>query len=153
MRLCPVLEGYCGFPAASMPGAGAAGGMGAAAAALLGGTLTPGAEVLLHRAGFDELLSKADLVITGEGRLDGQSRLGKVPFTVASRCKRANVPCYALCGALGPEAEALYAHGITAMFAASRGERDLALLRKTAASELKSLAERVFSQPDFPIKP
>lgn len=76
-----VLARYAGVEDVQIPGAGAAGGLGAAVIFLLGGTLTPGAELLLDQAGFDGLLEGADLVITGEGRMDGQSAAGKVPGT------------------------------------------------------------------------
>jgi len=102
-----------------MPGAGAAGGLGAGVPAFLQGKLVPGIDMLLDAAKFDELLAQADLVITGEGRMDAQSANGKVPMGVGLRCKKAGVPCIAVCGSLGPGAQAMHAHGVTAMYAAA----------------------------------
>jgi glycerate kinase len=79
-------------PFAELPGAGAAGGLGAALAAL-GAELVPGAETLLELVGFDERLSHADLVVTGEGRVDETTSEGKAPGVVAARCAAARVRC------------------------------------------------------------
>ncbi len=79
-----------------MPGAGAAGGLGGGAAAFLGAVLRPGIETVLDLAGFDEKLRGADLVLTGEGRLDRQSLRGKVVAGVARRCMQAGVPAVAM---------------------------------------------------------
>lgn len=79
-----VVYAETGRDLADVPGAGAAGGFGFGCMALLGGTLRPGIETLLDLAGFDRLLERADLVITGEGRLDGQSLRGKVISGVAA---------------------------------------------------------------------
>lgn len=148
-RFARVLNSFFGKDVASIPGAGAAGGMGAAAIALLRGELLPGAELLLQAADFDGLLTKADAVFTGEGRMDGQTKLGKVPYTVGLRCKKAGVPCYALCGSLGEGAEELLNCGITAMFAASDGTIDPETLRRRAAEDLAALARRVADTLSF----
>ena len=90
-----VVYAETGRDLADVPGAGAAGGFGFGCMALLGGTLRPGIETLLDLAGFDRLLERADLVITGEGRLDGQSLRGKVISGVARRAK-GRVPVIAI---------------------------------------------------------
>lgn len=136
-----VLARYAGAEDVQVPGAGAAGGLGAAVLFLLGGTLSPGAELLLDQAGFDGLLAGADLVITGEGRMDGQSAAGKVPGAVAARCRRAGVPCLALCGSVGDGAEALYDLGVTAIFSAVRGPADFTAIRSRAAQDLEFLTD------------
>lgn len=138
-----VLEGFAGKPVATVPGSGAAGGLGAAVLALLGGTLRPGIEMLLDAAGFDELLEGADLVLTGEGRIDGQSAHGKVPAGVGLRCKAKGVPCAALCGSVGPGAEAVYDCGITAIFSAVRGPATFPEIRETCREDLGFLTEAV----------
>lgn len=81
-----------------MPGAGAAGGMGGAFVAFLNGSLRRGADLILDAVGFDELIKGADLVITGEGRLDAQTNMGKLPYAVASRARRMGVKVFAICG-------------------------------------------------------
>ena len=93
-----------------VPGTGAAGGMGAAVYGVLGGALTPGVTAVLDAVGFDELMTDADLVITGEGRIDAQSiRYGKVPAGVAKRCGAKKIPLIAIVGAMAQGAEELYA--------------------------------------------
>ena len=79
-------------PYAELPGAGAAGGLGAALAAL-GGELAPGAATVLDLVGFDERLSGCDLVVTGEGQVDVTTAEGKAPGEVAARCAAAGVRC------------------------------------------------------------
>ena len=102
-----------------LPGAGAAGGLGAGVALFLKGRLQPGIEMLLDAAKFDELLGRSDLVITGEGRMDAQSANGKVPMGVGLRCRAAGVPCIAICGSLGEGAEEMRNYGVSAMYAAA----------------------------------
>lgn len=124
---------------AARPGAGAAGGMGAGVLYFLNGTLRPGVELLLDMAGFDGLLAGADLVITGEGCMDGQSVYGKAPAGVGLRCKQKGVACIAVCGSLGPGAEALYAYGIDAMFSTIRRCSDMAGVRSTCRDDMRLL--------------
>jgi glycerate kinase len=138
-----VLTRHYGASLAETPGTGAAGGMGEAVLRLLGGTLRPGIELLLDAAGFDDLLQGADLVLTGEGRIDRQSAHGKVPMGVGLRCKRAGVPCLALCGSVGPGAEAVYDCGITAIFSAVQGAASFEEIRKTAAGDMAFLTDSV----------
>lgn len=97
----------------SIPGAGAAGGMGAALKVFLGAELKSGIETILDLCDFDSLIKDADCVITGEGRLDGQSSEGKAVQGVAKRAKRAGIPCVALCGCLGDGHESMMGAGIT----------------------------------------
>lgn len=86
---------------------GAAGGLSGGLWAAFGARLVPGAAFVLGLVGFDRRLERADAVITGEGRLDGQSRKGKLTGQVARRCRAARVPCHAIAGeiALSPEDE------------------------------------------------
>ena len=97
------------------PGAGAAGGLGYALA-LLGANLTSGIDLVMQAAGVDAALANADLVITGEGRLDGQTRLGKVPLGVLRLAQQHGVPVIAIAGVLGAGAETLTDEGFTAIF-------------------------------------
>ncbi|MFW5896888.1 MAG: glycerate kinase [Bacillota bacterium] len=89
---------------ASLPGAGAAGGMGAMLVAMLGARLLPGSEMALDIVDFDALVTDCDLVITGEGRLDSQSMGGKLPVTVARRARALGVPAAVLPGFVEPGA-------------------------------------------------
>ena len=98
------------------PGTGAAGGMGAALLAFMNAKLRPGIEIITETLNLDKLISNADLVITGEGRLDYQSINGKVPVGVASIAKKYQKPVIAIVGSLGDKAETIYPYGINAMF-------------------------------------
>ena len=138
-----VLERHYGSSPADHPGAGAAGGLGAAVLQLLRGTLQPGIELLLDAAHFDQLLESADMVFTGEGRIDWQSAHGKVPAGVGARCKRRGVPCVALCGSIGKGAEELYGCGITAIFSAVKGPAAFEEIRATCREDLTFLTDSV----------
>ena len=131
---------------AAAPSAGAAGGMGAAVITFLSGTLRPGIELLLDAANFDALAARADLIITGEGRMDAQSLHGKVPCGVAKRAQRAGKPCIAVCGALGDGAERMKEVGITALYAASDGHRTEEELQKTCRGALDAAMRKAISE-------
>lgn len=108
VRFVDVLAAEIGpraLKAAAAPGAGAAGGVGYAAIAVLAATRRPGIDVVLEFTGLADRLAGADLVITGEGSLDEQSLLGKTPMGVARAAARAGVPVVAVCGrtTLSPE--------------------------------------------------
>ena len=107
---------------ADVPGAGAAGGMGAGCIAFLGATLKAGIEATLDVVGFDNHLSGADLVITGEGRIDAQSIHGKVISGIAKRIK--NTPLIAIVGSIDDSASSAYDIGVTAMFGINREAMD-----------------------------
>ncbi|MCW3094669.1 MAG: glycerate kinase [Chthonomonadaceae bacterium] len=102
-----VLHHTFGSSVAEVPGAGAAGGLGAGLMAFCGARLQSGAEMVLDVTGFDALLADCDLVLTGEGRIDGQTARGKVIAGVARRAKAAGVPVVALAGSVAEGAEAL----------------------------------------------
>ncbi|EPC02869.1 hypothetical protein L861_23955 [Litchfieldella anticariensis FP35 = DSM 16096] len=108
-----------------LPGAGAAGGMGFAARAFLGATLRPGIELVMEQVDFRHRLAGVDLVITGEGQLDGQSLAGKTPIGIARAAKAQGVPCVVLAGRLGQEWQAAYAEGVTAAFTLADGPMSL----------------------------
>ena len=109
----------------TLPGAGAAGGMGFAAKAFLNATLKPGIEMIMQQANMATLLARADLVITGEGRLDGQSLAGKTPIGVSRAAQRFNKPVIVLAGSLGDGWQACFDEGVTAAFALADGPMTL----------------------------
>lgn len=119
-HMAQVVEEKLGKFVTDLPGAGAAGGFGAGAVAFMGATLRAGIEVVLDMVEFEEKLQNCDLVITGEGRIDGQSLGGKVPVGVSRRAKKAGVPVVALVGIVGDDADAVYDEGITAVFNTNR---------------------------------
>lgn len=111
-HLAEVIESDLGGDLLALPGGGAAGGFGAGSAAFLGAKLQMGIETVLELVDFDRLAADADLVITGEGRLDSQSLGGKVVSGVAGRCRALGVPAAALVGALALEPDDLAALGL-----------------------------------------
>ncbi len=98
------------------PGAGAAGGLGFAFLAYLNGKLQSGIELILNKIQIEQAISQADLVITGEGRLDGQTVMGKVPVGIARLAKKYDKPVIGFSGCVTREAVACNEHGIDAFF-------------------------------------
>lgn len=93
-----IIKVFTDTDVSALPGAGAAGGLGGSFVAFLGARLVPGADMILDAAGFDRLMENADLVITGEGRMDRQTLKGKLPYCVAKRAAIHDVPVVAICG-------------------------------------------------------
>ncbi|MBK5252061.1 MAG: glycerate kinase [Peptostreptococcaceae bacterium] len=109
----------------NIPGAGAAGGLGYGLMVFLGAKLESGIDLILEASGFDDKLDQADLVITGEGRLDEQSLMGKAISGIASRCQKKNVPVVALAGIVSVDRNQLKKSGITAAFSIQKEATDL----------------------------
>ncbi len=107
-----VLTEATGVEMNRIAGTGAGGGIGASLVAFLKAELCSGISLMLEALKFEELLEGVDLVITGEGRIDGQSLNGKVPIGVARVCVKKNIPCFAIVGSIGDHAEKVYDHGI-----------------------------------------
>jgi len=105
---------------AELPGAGAAGGLGAGCMAFLGAELKSGIEAVLDTVEFDRQAEGADLVITGEGRIDSQSIHGKVISGVAKRTQEKGIPLIALVGGIDESADEAYDLGVTAIFSINR---------------------------------
>ena len=138
-RLAEVLEATTGVDVRDLPGAGAAGGVPACAVALLGGVIRPGVELLLELVGFAERVRGADLVITGEGRLDAQSLQGKAPVGVARAA--GDVPVIALCGRVDVGPVELAAAGISSAWSLADVCTDPGRWMPEAAELLTELAE------------
>lgn len=119
-----------------LPGAGAAGGMGGGMAALLGASLQSGIETVLDAVHFDDLLRGADVVFTGEGRLDSQSLHGKVISGVARRTKAAKVPLVAVAGDLLGNPANIFDAGVTAAFSINRLAVPFEQAKKTCQQDL-----------------
>ncbi|MBQ7161824.1 MAG: glycerate kinase [Clostridia bacterium] len=114
-----VIARDCGTDVAQMPGAGAAGGCGAAIPAFFGGSLKRGIDVVLDVNGFDAALEGAALVVTGEGRFDSQTAGGKAISGIAARTKKKGIPLIVFCGA-AEEDESAYDMGVTSVFSIQR---------------------------------
>ncbi|ELO0860231.1 glycerate kinase [Citrobacter sp. RHB20-C16] len=110
------LQEFTGRDVMNAPGAGAAGGMGAALLGLLGADLKPGVEIVINALQLERLVADASLVITGEGRLDSQSICGKTPIGVARCAKRYQKPVIALAGGLTQDHQIVHEHGLDAVF-------------------------------------
>ncbi|HOF39100.1 MAG TPA: glycerate kinase [Candidatus Hydrogenedentes bacterium] len=107
-----LIEAQLGVPVLDVPGAGAAGGLGAGLIAFAGGVLQPGVNLVAGACRLKSRLAGADLVITGEGRIDGQTPHGKTPAGVARVARQLGVPVVAIAGSLGPGHEAVHGCGI-----------------------------------------
>jgi glycerate kinase len=123
-RLAEVIKRDLGKRVAEIPGAGAAGGTGAGLVAFLDASLVPGAPLVVEAAGLDAHLAGADLVITGEGRVDEQTAYGKAPGEVAKRAHAVGIPVLLLAGSKGPGWEALKRLGVASVVTLSEVASD-----------------------------
>jgi glycerate kinase len=114
IRWAAAIRGVTGKDVGTATGAGAKGGLGAGLIAFVGATLHPRFDIIQRYLDFDRLLDQADLVITAEGSLDGQSPYGKVPCEVARRAAVRGVPTVALAGTIGKGVDQTFDHGIAA---------------------------------------
>ncbi|MEU2256238.1 glycerate kinase [Nocardia xishanensis] len=131
---------------AERPGAGAAGGTGFGALAVLGAQVRSGIEVLLELLDFPSLLRDATLVVTGEGSLDTQSLHGKAPIGVCAAARAAGVPAVAVAGRVQLEKDALRTAGFTTCYSLSDLEQDLARSMANAAQLLEQIGARIAEQ-------
>lgn len=139
-----VAEAFLGKSVRNLPGSGAAGGLGFALTAFLNGSLKSGIEMVLDAMDMDAHLQGADVVITGEGRLDGQTAMGKAPVGVAKRAKKAGAVVIAVAGCTEDEAVACNQAGIDAFFAVTDRAMTLqeAMDQKTTEKNIKKTAEQ-----------
>lgn len=138
-----VIKAVLGADVAHLPGAGAAGGLGAGFKAFLGADLKPGSEIVTTAVGLDAVVADADLVITGEGRIDGQTIYGKTPIGVATVAKRHGKPVIGIAGSLGADSEAVFDHGIDAVFGVLPRACSLAEAFAEAGDNLRVTARNV----------
>jgi glycerate kinase len=127
-----VIKRDLGKSVADIPGAGAAGGLGAGCIAFLNATLKPGIELVLDAIEFDRSMTNAILVVTGEGMLDDQTLMGKAPAGVAERAQRAGKKCVAIGGRIDP---------------AQRDKLHAVFSRTECLSEFAGSAEAAMSEP------
>jgi glycerate kinase len=119
-HMADIIEKDLGIDIRTIPGVGAAGGMGAGTVALLGGKLESGIKTVLDVAGFHHRVTDASLVLTGEGRMDEQSAFGKVISGILNATRAHAVPVIAVCGGIQGNVDTLYAQGLTAAFSINR---------------------------------
>ena len=140
-----VIRSQLGIDVSRMPGAGAAGGMGAGCVALLGGTIQSGIDAVLDVTGFDRQLEGADLVITGEGRIDSQSADGKVISGVARRTRAKGIPLIAIAGGIADSAGAVYDIGVSAMFSTDRAALPVDMLGARSPGDYEATLSDIMS--------
>jgi glycerate kinase len=126
-----------------VPGSGAAGGLGAGALCFLKGVIRPGIDLVIRQTQLDKKMSGAALVITGEGRIDGQTIFGKTPIGVARTAKKSRIPVIALAGSIGKGYEAVFQHGIDTVFPIVPGVTSLDEALHSGAANLTRTAENV----------
>jgi glycerate kinase len=128
---------------AQMPGTGAGGGIAAAMVVFLDGRLRPGIEIVTEAVGLDGIVRDADLVVTGEGRIDGQTVNGKTPMGVAHVARRHGKPVVAIGGSLAVDADAVHAHGIDVVVAAVARPCSVAEALAAGADNLRRAARNL----------
>ena len=128
----------------TIPGAGAAGGLGTALMVFLNGTLKSGIETVLDLVDFDEHLKDVDIVVTGEGATDWQSVFGKVMQGVGVHCKVHHIPAVAIVGSMGKGAEDIYAYGIESIITTVNGIMPLSDALEHAEDLYLGAARRLF---------
>ncbi|WP_175073835.1 glycerate kinase [Terribacillus sp. AE2B 122] len=124
-------------------GVGAAGGLGASLLAFLNADLKRGIDIVLHAVDFEEAVKDADLVITGEGRIDSQTIYGKTPIGVAKAAKKYGVPVIGLAGSLSKDSDVVYEHGIDVLFSIVPGVVTLPEAFEHAAEYMEKTARNI----------
>ncbi len=145
-RFASLVTAAMGRDDTGLPGAGAAGGVGYAAQAILGAAMRPGVELVLDLIGFDSLCEGAALVVTGEGSLDRQTLLGKTPAGVARAAQAHGIPVVALCGRALLSGEDVAASGIAQVYALTDLEPDPAICMSDAARLLRTLSAHMANE-------
>lgn len=141
-NLANTVQKQLGIDLAATPGAGAAGGLGYGLLAFCGAQMKTGIETIMDSVDIDKHLADCDLVITGEGKIDGQSVFGKVPVGVAARVKKYGLPVLAIVGDIGEGAEAVYAYGVDSIMSTVNKAMPLAAAIANGGDLLEEAAER-----------
>ncbi|MFP7495239.1 glycerate kinase [Terribacillus saccharophilus] len=132
-----IVEAAVGKTIKQVPGAGAAGGLGAGLIAFVPAKLKSGITIVKEAAGLADHMKDAQLVITGEGKIDGQTIYGKTPIGVAKTAKQFEIPVIAIAGNIGKGSEAVYDHGIDAVFSITPGVIDLEKALENGAANVE----------------
>jgi len=143
-HLAGVIKKYLNVDVLELPGGGAAGGLGAGLVAFAGGRLQAGFEIVNKQTRLEEAVIDADIVLTGEGKMDGQTKQGKTPWGVAQLARKYRKPVIAFAGSLGEGYRELYSEGFTSIFALPNGPASLESCLKNAPELLADKAEQVF---------
>lgn len=138
-----VVEDTLGISLLQYPGAGAAGGMGAALLAFLDAVLERGIDIVIEATQLERKIMDSNLVITGEGKIDGQTQFGKTPYGIATLAKKYNKPVIAIAGGIGEDASVLYEKGIDSIFSIVNKPMTLEEAMVHGESLLEDTAERI----------
>jgi glycerate kinase len=141
-NLADVIREQMGLDVAALPGAGAAGGLGAGLHAFLGAKLRKGIDVIFELVGLADKLNGADLVFTGEGQIDFQTVFGKAPGGVGAAAKARGIPCLAIAGSVGADLGDLHDTGIDAVFSLCTGPATLAASMQHAKENLARVTQQ-----------
>lgn len=142
-HLCDLIKKDFGVDLSTLKGGGAAGAMGAGTAFFLGSKLKMGIDTVLDTVDFDNIISGADLIITGEGKIDGQSLRGKVVIGVAKRAKKQNVPVISVVGGAEGDMLGAYEQGVSAVFTINKMPQDFSISKFNSASNLEFAIENI----------
>ena len=126
----------------NIPGAGAAGGLGAGLLTL-GAVLKKGIDIVIEANNLEEKIQDADFVITGEGSIDGQTRFGKTPYGVVSVAKKYNIPTISLAGNIGKDIDILYDYGFDVIFSIMQGVDNLENALKNGKENIERTAKNI----------
>jgi glycerate kinase len=142
-RFATVLEQTIGREVRNIPGAGAAGGLGAGLIAFSGAELQRGIEIVLAASHFTEKIKGAALILTGEGKIDFQTAFGKTLSGIARAAKKQAIPVIGVGGTVEPDSDNLYELGMASFFSICNGPMDLSQAMQQAPALLEILAERI----------
>lgn len=148
-RFARVIADQLHAEVADVPGAGAAGGIGAALKGFLDAEFRPGVDIVIEISGLDEAAKWADVVFTGEGSIDFQTKFGKTPAGVARTAKSHHRPVIAVAGRIGEGVGELHGVGIDAVFGIAPGAASLDSLLKDAARNVAFTTEQIVRTLDL----
>lgn len=137
-----IIKRDLGFDVNNVSGAGAAGGLGAGLLTL-GAVLKKGIDIVIEANELDKKVQGADLVITGEGSIDGQTRFGKTPYGVVTIAKKYNIPTIILAGNVGKDIDILYDYGFDTIFSIMQGVDSLENALKKGKENIKRTAKNI----------
>jgi glycerate kinase len=142
-----IIKRDLGIDIKDVPGSGAAGGLGAGLMVFLGAELKSGVDLIMEAVGFEEKLKEADLVITGEGKIDAQTAYGKVPVGVAKMAKAKGIPVVAISGQVTEDAKILHDYGLTKMYSLIGPGVSVEDAIKNAAKLIEETAAQLLPSP------
>lgn len=142
-NLCHVIKSDIGIDLEDVPGGGAAGAMGAGMIAFFDSKLQMGIETVLDTVNFDQVIQDADMIFTGEGKIDTQSLRGKVVIGVAKRAKKKNVPVTVIVGGADCGIDDAYEMGVTSIFTINRLPEDFAVSRTKSKENMEATMDNI----------